>query len=409
MTNVSQQHPVVIVSFDDDYAARFAREVENLCPTVHVSPLLRTLEASIESLQPSIIAFDLQTVKTEEHTIFDIMASINDAFPRARKIALGRQNMTSQVISAMKAGACDFLDREASAQEIRGSIGWQLTQVRNGPGGRTGRVIAVMSGRENEGENELAANLAACIAATKSSGDVLLLDLTLEESQLEIEFNVEVTYSVRDALEELLRLDKPVLMEVLAKHTGGLCLLPLTTRNSKDGEISPQQLATLLSALRNFFPIIVIKAGCLRDKYCQQYLLPLCDRVLLVCPQTIGSIRAAREIVPARTENEEQHAKFGLVVSRYDSDIELRPAQIAGRIAIPLIGTVPTAWLQIANSHNLGTPLVLSSPNCRYARAIRGLAKEMSSELIVDEAPAKTTAIHPVFGWWRNLMREAHG
>jgi hypothetical protein len=80
------QQPVIIVSFDDDYAARFTRELEKVCPTVHVSPLLRTLKSSVESLQPAIIVFDLQTIKTEDHTIFEIMESLNEAFPRARKI-----------------------------------------------------------------------------------------------------------------------------------------------------------------------------------------------------------------------------------------------------------------------------------------------------------------------------------
>jgi len=377
------QQPVIIVSFDDDYAARFTRELEKVCPTVHVSPLLRTLKSSVESLQPAIIVFDLQTIKTEDHTIFEIMESLNEAFPRARKIGLGHQNMPSQIISAMKAGACDFLDRDATPQEIRDTIIWHLSQVRNVRSDRAGQVIALVSGRENEGENEVASNLAAHFASRRAKGDVLLLDLTLEPSQLEIEFNVEVTYSVRDALDELVRLDKHALIQVLAKHSSGLCLLPLTRRNSKDDEISAQQLATLLSALRNFFGTIVINAGCLRDKYCQQYLLPLCDRVLIVCTQTLGSVRSAREIVPPRDANTADDEKFGLVVCRYDSDIELLPDQIAMRLGIPVAGMLPTAWVSIANSHNGGSPLVLSSPGHRYARAIRSSARR------------KPTASHP--------------
>jgi pilus assembly protein CpaE len=288
--------------------------------------------------------------------------------------------MPSQIISAMKAGACDFLDRDATPQEIRDTIIWHLSQVRNVRSDRAGQVIALVSGRENEGENEVASNLAAHFASRRAKGDVLLLDLTLEPSQLEIEFNVEVTYSVRDALDELVRLDKHALIQVLAKHSSGLCLLPLTRRNSKDDEISAQQLATLLSALRNFFGTIVINAGCLRDKYCQQYLLPLCDRVLIVCTQTLGSVRSAREIVPPRDANTADDEKFGLVVCRYDSDIELLPDQIAMRLGIPVAGMLPTAWVSIANSHNGGSPLVLSSPGHRYARAIRDLAAGLLRE-----------------------------
>ncbi len=393
-----QQHPAVIVSFDDDYAARIARELEKVCPTVHVSPLLKTLHASVESLQPSIIIFDLQTIKTEDHTIFEIMATLNEGFPRARKIGLGRQSMPSQIISAMKAGACDFFDRDANPEEIRDAVGRHLSQVRSVRGERAGQVIALVSGRENEGEIELGSNLAAHLASNKAKGDVLLLDLTMETSQLEIEFNVEVTYSVRDALDELLRLDKSALMEVLAKHSSGLCLLPLATRNSPEDEISPQQLATLLGSLRNLFSIIVINAGCLRDKYCQQYLLPLCDRVLIVCTQTLGSVRAAREIVPPNEATPDE--KFGLVVAKYDPDIELVPEQISSRLGIPLAGIVPTAWASLANSHNIGMPLVLSSPGHRYSRAVRELATGLMH--VVSATAAKQGAV-ALLGWWTQL------
>jgi len=207
---------------------------------------------------------------------------------------------------------------------------------------------------------------------------------------------------VRDALDELVRLDKHALIQVLAKHSSGLCLLPLTRRNSKDDEISAQQLATLLSALRNFFGTIVINAGCLRDKYCQQYLLPLCDRVLIVCTQTLGSVRSAREIVPPRDANTADDEKFGLVVCRYDSDIELLPDQIAMRLGIPVAGMLPTAWVSIANSHNGGSPLVLSSPGHRYARAIRDLAAGLLREGS-EQGPKQNGST--LFGIWGQLKR----
>src|SRR5262249_35782066 len=157
---------------------------------------------------------------------------------------------------------------------------------------------------------------------------------------------------------ELLRLDKPVLMEVLAKHSSGLCLLPLTTRSRKDDEISPQELATLLSALRNFFSIVIINGGCLRDRHCRPYLVPLCDKLLIVCPQMIGSVRVARDILADYRSTSDDHKKLALVVSKHDPGVELDAQQIATRLGIPLAATLPTTWMQLANSHNQGVPLV---------------------------------------------------
>jgi len=402
-----QQHPIVIVSFDDDYAGRFTRELQDAFPTLHISPLIRTLQASMESLRPSIAVFDLQTIKTEDHSIFEIMSSMSAAFPHVRKIALGNQNMPAQVIAAMKAGACDFVDRNASAEEIREVIARQMGQVRIRQNEQAGRILALVSGRENEGENEIAANLAVHIASNRPKGDILLLDLTLEESQLEIEFNVEVTYSVRNAIDELLRLDKPALMEVLGTHSSGLCLLPLTTRNRPDDEISPQELATLLSALRNLFSIVIINAGCLRDRHCRPYLVPLCDKLLLVCPQLIGSVRVARDILSDYPMASDEYKKLGLVVSKYDPGIELSAAQIASRIGIPLAATLPTAWVQLANSHNQGVPLVLSAPGSRYARAIRELAQIFADDSTSPEKSETASPMEPFLAWFGNLKRAA--
>ena len=400
-----QQHPIVIVSFDDEYAARVTRELQDIVPTLHVSPLIRTLQASMESLKPSIAVFDLQTIKTEDHSIFEIMASMNAAFPLVRKIALGNQSIPAQVIAAMKAGACDFADRNASPDEIRDLITRQMGQVRTLQNEAAGRVLALISGRENEGENEICANLAVHIASGRPKGDVLLLDLNLEESQLDIEFNVEVTYSVRNAIDELLRLDKPALLEVLGTHSSGLCLMPLTTRNRSDDEISPQELATLLSALRNLFSIVIVNAGCLRDRDCRPYLIPLCDKLLLVCPQLIGSVRVARDILSDYPSGPEELKKLGLVVTKYDPGIELTATQIAGRIGIPLVGTLPTAWVQLANSHNQGVPLMLSAPGSRYARAVRDLAHVVAGGAAHAAKAETSSPFEPVMAWFGALKR----
>src|SRR5262249_26519981 len=155
-------------------------------------------------LQPPIVIFDLQTIKTEEQSIFEIMEQIHLQFPAVRKIGLGYQTVPAQVISAMKAGACDFLDREASPQEIKSAITRQLQNARSTHSQRQGHVIALVSGRENDGENQIAVNLAAHMARCKDAGEVLLLDLNLDSSGMEIDLNLEVTYSIRDALKELL-------------------------------------------------------------------------------------------------------------------------------------------------------------------------------------------------------------
>ncbi|HUJ03706.1 MAG TPA: hypothetical protein VLW75_08730 [Rhizomicrobium sp.] len=404
--SVPKRH-VMFVSFDDGYAAALIGTLEGICPAVHAVPFLRTLKMSIESLQPAVVVFDLQTVKTEEHSIFDIMATVNDLFPGIRKIAVGHQGLSSQVVSAMKAGANDFVDRRASPEEIRQAVVRQLRQVRLAAPERPGRVLAFVSARENEGVSDMTANLAVSIATEGAAGDVLLLDLNLEPSLLEVEFDVEITYSVRDALDELLRLDKSALRDVIVRHSSGLYLLPLTSKGRDGEEISPQDLATLVGMLRNYFSVIVVKAGCLRDKYCQSHLVPLFDKIAVVCPQLIGSVRDARRLIAEELRGAGQESKFVLVVSQYDSEIMLTPEHIAVRIGFPLIATMPCARVALANSHNEGVPIVLSSAGGRYGRAIQQLASHLLADSPHAEEPAERKGTGRMFDWMERMRRAA--
>lgn len=371
----------VVVSFDDDYAARFVAELEPVCPIVHVSPLMRTVQATVESLRPSVVVFDIQTIKTEAQSILEIMEAIGLAHPGIRKVALGYEDDPAQLMAAMKAGACDFLDRSASPQVVRETIITQMHHSDYAHGARKGSVIALVGGRDGEGTAEIAANLAAHISEASETGEVLLLDLNLDNSHYEIDFDVEITYSVRDAVDELLRLDEALLTDLLPQHRCGLYILPLATKNRQDEAISPQELATLLSVLRAFFSIIVVNAGCLRHKSCQPYLVPLCDQLIIVCSQRIGSAKVASTLIQSEIVPPDAQMGLGLVVSHYDPEVSLTPEQICRRLGLRLVGKIPYAHAALSNCHNVGTPLVMHARHSRYARAIRKLAEELVPEL----------------------------
>jgi pilus assembly protein CpaE len=366
--------PALIVSFDDKLAARFSGAVESACTLMHVSPAKRSLESAVKSLNPAIAIFDLHSVKTSDTTIFDLMEQLAELAPGVRKIATGYQSVTAQVIAAMKAGACDFVDRDSNPQEIVDAILPHLRQPRAPRATDGNNLIAVVGARQNEGEAAIVANLAVAIAAAEPDKSVLVVDLDLEASELEISFDVEITYSIRDAVDDAGQLDESMLRRVLARHKNGVYLLPLATQQHSNDEISPQDLAMVVGTLRRCFDTVVVNAGCLRHKSCQPLLIPLCDRVLIVVTQEIGSVRAARECFGASTPAGRQ---FELIVADFNDEIDLSPSLLAKHAGFEVMTTLPPAHCLLANSHNAGTPLAISNPRCRYSKAITELANRL--------------------------------
>lgn len=119
----------------------------------------------------------------------------------------------------------------------------------------------------------------------------------------------------------------------------------------------------------------------------------------------IGAMRGARELVPSG-DNPELRTKFELIVSMYDPSIELTPQEVGKRFNISLAGTIPAAWDLLANSHNLGMPLVMSAPSSRYARAIRKLAGDLLCRLSANEPQARTTRPR-LTDWFGVILRKA--
>lgn len=366
-----QRAPVVLCTFDDAYAARFTRALEHCCPVIHISPLQQSATTTIESMKASIAVFDLHTVKTENQTIFDLMRQLGSRFPAIRKIALGHRSIPDQVIAAMKSGACDFLDRDADPLEIEETILDQASHSVMGEHSRIGHVIAVVGAKPTEHESFLSANLAAHLATLHPDRSILLLDLDLERTELQIDFDVEITYSLHDAIQEHVRLEKAMLERVLTRHKTGLYLLPLTLKRSSNEEVSPQALAGVLGSLRTIFDIVVVDAGCLRHDLCRSYLFSLCDRVLVLVSQQIGSIRAAQELFG------EGGPKVELIVTDYDTDIDLPTSKIGQRVGASIIATLPPSASDLANSHNSGIPLAIQKPKSPYVKAVMRLAQQL--------------------------------
>ncbi len=373
----AQRAPVVLCSFDDDYAARFTRALESSCATVHVSPLQDAITSAAETLSPDVIVFDLQTVKTEHQTIFDLIRQLSQTHPQIQKIALGHPTIADEAIAAMKAGACDFLDRDASPAEIEELVLDHLLHASNAPVKRAGNVIAIVGAKPSGHESFLATNLAVQLATTHSEQSVLLLDLDLECTDLPIDFDVEITYSLHDAIQEHLKLERSMLDHVLARHKTGLFLLPLTLKRDSNDEVSPQALASILGSLRSLFDVIVINASCLRNELCRSYLMTLCDHVLVVVLQQIGWLRAAQEQFAPIDIADKSAPRVQLIIADHDDDIDLPIAKINKHVGLPAIATLPPAPADLANSHNAGVPLILAKPKARYSRAVAELAEEL--------------------------------
>jgi len=80
--------------------------------------------------------------------------------------------------------------------------------------------------------------------------------------------------------------------------------------------------------------------------------------------------------------------KMRLVVNQYDAALSLTPAQIADRLGIALLTTLPARRVSIGQAANQGRLIVDMAERDPYVRALEPLAERLAGTV----APAKSAA-----------------
>ncbi len=122
-----------------------------------------------QQFQPNAIIVDSDS-RSGVRTAFEHITDARRHFPAVPVIAMGNEMSAQLVLAALRAGAADFVDREASAEQLQLSI---ETCVERGGGARAqgrSRVAAILSGIPGEQDQDFALNLAVRAAKTGAGG-----------------------------------------------------------------------------------------------------------------------------------------------------------------------------------------------------------------------------------------------
>src|SRR5215467_1736430 len=172
---------------------------------VHAEVVLVDIDPRNE--QRALAAIELIKAATNDLTIF----------------AVGVMTSPNTIVSAMRAGAGEYLERESPAEAIAEALN-RFSSARSKARSSAGRarVFTVTNAKGGAGATTVAVNTAT--ALQELHGGVLLVDFApLGHAALHL--NLRPAFGVYDALQNLHRLDPSLLKGLLTQCNGGLQLL----------------------------------------------------------------------------------------------------------------------------------------------------------------------------------------
>jgi pilus assembly protein CpaE len=384
---------ILSASQDASLTDRLIAAMDGVATVIRADPSLRALEDAAATVRPDLIALDIDdTVEAVDRACDAIKGLL--AIDGVRPIVvIGNDEAAHTVLSTMRAGARDFIGREASNQTVRRQMVTQLNRLTNDARPPNGRLIVITSGQPNDGESLFAVNYS--VLRAKAGDNVLLVDFHLPASIAGAALDVELSYTIHEAVGDLARLDRTLLSSALGRHRdSGLYILPLAAASDDVVDLTGASILSLLNTLRTMFGEIIVNFGGLRHSGLGTELLNAASDSFLVSSQHFTSIKACKELLARIAAETPVRNRIALVVSNYDSDIRLTDAQMASTLGVTRSVRIPDARAALANAVNKGVPLVLDQPRSAYAKAMAAVA------MVEDQSGGDR---QPVGGLFRRL------
>lgn len=356
--------------------------------------------------QVVFVALTPQTLR-QDTALIEGLVSVK---PLLSIIAIADQTGNDLVLSAMRAGARDFVLAGSRPGEVINLVKRLQSRVpvANNPTTELGKITALVSARPGADTPMLALHLALAMQGEKADRNTLLLDLGNPAGDTLTYLGLTSPYSFIDAVRSLRRLDSMLIDSAFAKHASGLSLLALPDEESTMNEITSADIYVLLGMLRRYFSRIVINLGGVPQSDFLYLLLSNADNTLVVVEQSVPSCKQNMQLVRKMIEHKIPMSTVELVIDRYLPQLPPDAESLARGFGLPLHAVLPPSGMARLSMMNSGDSLFQCAPRDPYTLAIRKLAKKVmdNSPGTEQDAGKKKTLLKTVVSWFGGGERE---
>jgi pilus assembly protein CpaE len=193
---------------------------------------------------------------------------------------------------------------------------------------------------------------------------------------------------VLDAIDNLHRLDREFLRELVVKHKSGLEILAGSDQFDRPGAADGSPIEELFRLLARQYEYIIVDAGS-QISSCTTAALYTGDTIFLVANPDVPSVRNAQRLLDRIRQLGACGERVRVLLNRAAEPFPIPPKQIEGALGHPIHHTFPSDYKTVSTALNSGVPLALAGASDIAAQFDR------FTRMILDpnaEAPSPQTA-----------------
>lgn len=358
------------------------------------------LSAALDTVQrsrPDVVIVDRPAAEAEQ-----FIRQVYTAMPGIACVAVAAQADTALLRRLMLAGARDVLVRPVRSAEMVQSIvaAAALEQERHArnptssEGSRPGcgKFVVVVSPKGGTGSTFVSANLAVTLHQL-TAGRVALADFNLQFGHLGTHLNIFARHTLQNLLENSGEIDDAMLAAVMQQHSSGVHVLLAPTSPEVAGEISREQVNTVIDQLLARYSCLVADTWGVIDDVTLG-LLARADELLVVTTPEIPALKNVKFFLEYLREHELSRGRLSIVLNRFPSVDGVSLEDVQEHLRHPVSANIPSAGQLVTYSVNRGVPVVISHPQSWVGQSMRQLAAYVAGEdgNALSSAPQKASA-----------------
>jgi pilus assembly protein CpaE len=297
---------------------------------------------------------------------------IHSSIPDVTIFAVGDLNQPLNIVSAMRAGAREFLDYSSSREALVEAFArFSATLSRAQRTASRARVFTFLNAKGGAGATTTAVNTA--VALQEVHGRVVLVDFA-SIGHAALQLNLRPQFSIIDALQNLHRMDGSLLDGLMTPYRNGLHLLA-GAQQPHNSLPAASELARLFDLLVNHYHFVVLDCSGRMDATTQM-ICELSNAVLLVAQTDVVSLWSAGRI-HGFLQDGGGRDRLRLVLNRYKKIPGFTDEDVEKATNCKVLWKVPNNFQVIGPAIDKGSP-VAAQGNHEIARSYQSLAAELA-------------------------------
>jgi pilus assembly protein CpaE len=330
--------------------------------THHIGHLLRSgaipvsLADAREGVPPDLAIVD---ARGDMSSAMSSLERLRAAAPGAAIFVVALASEPDVILQAMRAGANEFFVWPPAEDAFYAAIRRTAARRELAQGARpNARTLVFFGAKGGAGTTTVAVNCGVEIARL-SHRPTVIVDLKPGLGEAALFLGVRPKYTLIDAIDNLHRLDREFLSELVVKHKSGLEILSGSDNFDRPGGADSGPVEELFGILARQYDYVLVDAGSQINSITVGALYTA-DTTFLVCNPDVPSIRNAQRLLDRIRQLGASGDRVRVILNRAADPQPIPPKQIENALGRPIHQTFPSDYKTVSTALNSGVPLSLS-------------------------------------------------